>query len=171
MELRLAKIEDLPQLKSVYQTIIQHMNQQGIQLWDDVYPCEFFEEDIRREHLYVLLDNTIIVSAFALCETNHGEDAIQWANPQQKAYYIDRFGVNVAYARKGLGGSMLQHALRLAKEKGASSLRLFVVDFNTPAIHLYLKEGFQQMEGIYNEVIDDDLVFHEYGFEKQLVNL
>ncbi|EFC99841.1 hypothetical protein CLOSTHATH_01950 [Hungatella hathewayi DSM 13479] len=39
------------------------------------------------------------------------------------------------------------------------------MDINKPAIHLYMKNGFEQADGIYDEVIDDDLVLHEYGFE------
>ena len=51
------------------------------------------------------------------------------------------------------------------QELGAEYVRLFVVDINKPAIHLYMKNGFEQADGIYDEVIDDDLVLHEYGFE------
>lgn len=25
------------------------MNEQNIQIWDDIYPCEFFEEDIKKQ--------------------------------------------------------------------------------------------------------------------------
>lgn len=49
---------------------------------------------------------------------------------------------------------------------GAEYLRLFVVDINEPAINLYVKNGFKKAEGVYDEVIDDDLVLHEYGFER-----
>lgn len=47
MDFRQAIMRDLPQLKDMYKRIIQNMNEQDIQIWDDVYPCEFFEEDIK----------------------------------------------------------------------------------------------------------------------------
>ncbi len=47
MDFRQAVMEDLPQLKDMYKQIIQNMNKQKIQIWDDIYPCEFFEEDIK----------------------------------------------------------------------------------------------------------------------------
>ena len=46
MEFRLARIEDLKQLKIIYKEIIKNMNKNNIQIWDDIYPCEFFEDDI-----------------------------------------------------------------------------------------------------------------------------
>ena len=48
---------------------------------------------------------------------------------------------------------------------GAEYLRLFVVDKTYPAINLYKKTGFEKVDGIYDEVIDDDFVLHEFGFE------
>ena len=72
MEFRLAILADLPQLKKVYKDIIQEMNKQNIEIWDEIYPCEFFEEDIKKRQLYVLVDKDEIVSAFALTKTNIG---------------------------------------------------------------------------------------------------
>ncbi|WP_376774592.1 GNAT family N-acetyltransferase [Clostridium thailandense] len=70
--------------------------------------------------------------------------------------YLDCFGVNVNYSRQGIGSLML---------KQAKYLRLFVVDINKPAINVYLKNGFKQVDGIYEEKIDDGLILREYGFE------
>ncbi|MEF2653809.1 MAG: hypothetical protein U0M37_06350, partial [Blautia sp.] len=47
MEFSLAVMQDLAQLKSIYKEIIKNMNENGIQIWDDIYPCEFFEDDIK----------------------------------------------------------------------------------------------------------------------------
>ena len=40
----MAEIGDLPQIKEVYTNIIEKMNENNIQIWDDIYPCEFFYE-------------------------------------------------------------------------------------------------------------------------------
>lgn len=63
---------------------------------------------------------------------------------------------------------MLEKAKEVAKNLGAEYLRLFVADINEPAIQLYIKNGFTKGIGVYNEVIDDDLILHEYGFETVL---
>ena len=64
---------------------------------------------------------------------------------------------------------MLKEAKDLTKQAGARYLRLFVVDSNEPAISLYQKNGFETADGIYEEVIDDDLVLREYGMEAEIV--
>lgn len=82
-----------------------------------------------------------------------------------KALYIDRLGVNVDYFRQGIGSLAFKKAITLVKKKGTEYLRLFVVDINHPAINLYIKNGFKRVQGIYDEVIDDELTLHEFGLE------
>ncbi len=140
MDFRQAVMQDLPALKDMYKQIIKDMNEQNIQIGDDIYPCEFFEEDIKNNQLYTLLNNEEIVSAFVLSNTNLGETAVEWNDKNAKAVYIDRLGVNVKYSRKGIGSLMLDKAKEIAKTLDAEYLRLFVVDINIPAIQLYTKK-------------------------------
>ena len=167
MNLRLAEKNDLPQLKTMYEKIIDNMNKANIQIWNEIYPCEFFQDDIKNKSLYILTENDDIIAAFALCESNDGEGHLKWENVKEKALYIDRFGVNVNCLRKGIGELMLRNAMKLAKQMDAKYLRLFVVDVNKPAINLYLKNGFKRVDGIYEERIDD-FVMYEYGFEIEI---
>lgn len=168
MDFRLAVMDDLPQLKAVYKDIVQNMDRHQICIWDDIYPGGFFEEDIKNNRLYVLLDYDEIVSAFVLQNTSPGEKAVEWQEDQGEACYLDRLGVNINYLKRGIGSLMLQKAKETAKKLGAGYLRLFVVDINKPAIGLYRKNGFVKANGVYDEIIDEDLVLHEYGFEAAL---
>lgn len=165
MEFRLAVTQDLEQLKSIYKEIIENMNEKGIQIWDNIYPCEFFEEDIKNNRLYHLSNNNEIISAFALCDTSTGENAVEWNDMDAKAIYIDRLGVNIKYTKKGIGSLMISKAKEITRTLGAEYLRLFVVDINEPAIQLYHKNNFVKVNGVYDEVIDDDFVLHEFGYE------
>lgn len=167
MNVRLARMNELSQLKSMYKKIVDHMNQKNIQVWDDIYPCEFFQEDIENKRLYILSEDNNILAAFALCEFNGGAGYLKWENIKEKALYLDRLGVDVNYIRQGIGGLMLTNAMEIAKQKNVKYLRLFVVDENKPAIDLYLKNGFKQVDGIYEEKVDDHIL-HEYGFEKEI---
>ena len=168
MNFRSAVMQDLPRLKTMYQQIVKNMEKRGIFIWDDIYPSDFFAEDIEKQRLYVLTDHEEIISAFALCDTNAGEKAIQWKEPNAKALYIDRLGVDTQYSRKGIGSLMLAKAKEIAKAAGAEYIRFFVVDINEPAIRLYIKTGFLKAIGIYDEVFDDGFVLHEYGYEAKL---
>ncbi len=162
---RFAVMRDLPQLKEMYGRIVKNMEERGIQIWDDIYPSEFLAEDIEKKRLYILTYDGEIASAFALCDTNAGETAVQWKENGAKAVYIDRLGVDVRYAKRGIGSSMLAKAGELAKGFGAAYLRLFVVDSNEPAIRLYEKNGFTKAAGVYEEAFDDGFVLREYGYE------
>lgn len=165
MKLRKAVISDLPQLKSVFTEIIAEMKRNNVDIWNDYYPCELFEDDIKNDELYVLADGDIIVSACVLCGTNEAEEYIEWADKNAKVFYIDRFGVNIDYQHKGIAGKMLRFAMDIAKEADAEYLRLFVVDKNFPAIKLYEKSGFKRMNGVFYEEIREDLVYTEFGYE------
>lgn len=165
MEFRLAVMQDLEQLKDIYKEIIKNMNENGIQIWDDIYPCEFFEEDIKNNQLYILMNNSEIISAFALCDTNIGEKAVEWKDKYAKAMYIDRLGVNIKHSKKGIGSLMIAKAKEIARTLGVEYLRLFVVDINEPAIQFYHKNNFLKVNGVYDEVFDDGFVLHEFGYE------
>lgn len=165
MKLRIADRKDLSKLKMMYKQIVDNMNKNGICIWDDIYPCEFLQEDIENNRLYVLETHDDIVSAIALCQTNSGEDHVKWSSSSNSVLYIDRFGVNVNYLRQGIGSLMLSKIIELVKEMNIQYLRLFVVDINEPAIKLYIKNGFQKVPGVYDEMIDEELTLHEYGFE------
>lgn len=168
MEFRLAVMQDLEQLKYIYEEIIRNMNEKGIQIWDDIYPCEFFENDIKNNQLYILQNNGELISAFVLCDRSPGENAVEWKDKHAKAMYLDRLGVNIKYSKMGIGSSMITKAKEIARTLGAEYLRLFVVDINEPAIRLYEKNYFFKAKGIYNEVFDDGFVLHEFGYETKV---
>ena len=168
MKFRLAEMRDLEQLKEMYRQIVKNMNDNNLQIWDDIYPCEFFEEDIKNNQMYILLEKNEIIAGFVICNTNTGEKEVQWSNNCGKAVYLDRLGVNIRYGNKGIGSLMLAKAKEIAKANGFEYLRLFVVDVNIPAIKLYIKNGFIKAEGIYNEVFEGGFTLHEYGYEIKL---
>ena len=165
MELRLAASDDLSKIQAMYRNIIRNMNENTISIWDEVYPCEFFKNDIEQNRLYVLEEHDEICSAFALCDSNSGAGDVRWKNNDSTAVYIERLGVHVDYLGNGIGSMLLHQAVELAKQKGADYVRLFVADINKPAIHLYVKNKFEIADGIYEERIDDNLILHELGFE------
>lgn len=165
MEFRLAVMDDLKQLNNMYKQIVKNMKDHKLNIWSDTYPFEFLENDIRNHQMYLLIDNDEIISSFVLCKTADGEKYVQWKNNLGKAVYLHRLGVNIKYENKGIGTLMVKKAKEVAKSLGNEYLRLFVVDINIPAIQLYVKNGFIKAKGAYDQVFDDDLILHEYGYE------
>lgn len=168
IEFQLARMSDLESIKTMYKEIIENMNRQGINIWDDIYPCEFFAEDINNDRLYVLKTKDEILSAFALGKNNLGENAVEWKEPHAKAIYLDRLGVNVKYSKTGIGRLMLEKAKEIARSNDAKYLRLFVVDTNEPAIRLYENNNFIKAKGMYEERFEDGFCLHEFGYEIEI---
>ena len=54
------------------------MDKNNIRIWDEIYPCEFFRDNIENNCLYVLMEKDEIISSFALCNSNAGSDYIKW---------------------------------------------------------------------------------------------
>ncbi len=78
MEFSLAVMQDLAQLKSIYKEIIKNMNENGIQIWDDIYPCEFFEDGDKMEFsLAVMQDLAQLKSIYKEIIKNMNENGIQ----------------------------------------------------------------------------------------------
>ncbi len=165
MHLTLATNENLEQLQAVYRDIIANMSENGINIWNDIYPCETFYDDIQNHCLYILWNQDDIVGAFALYPYANGENEVKWHDLSAQAYYLDRLGVNVHYLHQGMGSVMLREAMLLARKMRGQYLRLFVVKENQPAIQLYVKNGFQKVQGIFQEKIDEQTILDEYGFE------
>ncbi len=167
MTYRLATLDDLTELKKMYTAITKDLENHQINIWDDYYPNDFLGSDIDKNELYVLIDQGIIISAFALNDDGHDTDLIKWEAPKAKALYMYRFGVNINQKRRGIGKLMLDYAMKTAKSKDAKYLRLFAVDYNKPAINLYKQVGFTCMEGIFIEDIDG-VIYEENGYEIKL---
>ena len=166
MSLRRAGEQDLPRLKTAYQTVIERMQREGIFIWNERYPYEVLGEDISLGRLYLMETEGEIEAIFALCAESGGERFVQWKY-SGKALYLYRLGVSGA-PRSGVGGKALCEAMKLARAFGASSLRLFVVDNNVPALRFYQKHGFEKVPGIYEDSVADGPLLSEYGFEKKL---
>ena len=168
MEIVLAKLEDLNQIKAMYTKIIKNMYDNDIKIWNEYYPNDVFEFDIEQGNLYLLKENENILGAFVMYEHKNPEEDVEWADSKAKSYLLNRVGVNVEYLRQGIGKKLINEACALAKDKGAKYLRLFVSEINTPAINLYLNCEFKKVNGIHKEKISDDFSLNEYGFEMEL---
>lgn len=168
MNLRTAQKSDLPQLKTVYTDIVEAMKCSGVDLWNEHYPYDAFPADIEKNRLWVLCDENIIAAAFALDSFADTGD-IQWEVPEAPAAVLMRLGVNVNYQRQNLGKKCAELAGELARNNGCEFLRLFVVDYNTPAEQFYIRCGFTRAPGTHHEAVEGiEQGLIEYGYEIKL---
>jgi putative acetyltransferase len=62
---------------------------------------------------------------------------------------LKRMYVKPAFQKLGIGQSLLQHALLLAKKYNYKKIRLDTLSNMTPAIHLYTRNGFYEIPAYY----------------------
>lgn len=166
--MRKAVRDDLEALTSMYRRLTAHIEEKGVHIWDDYYPCQLLEGDIEQGRLYVLFDGEEPVGAFALCSESAGAGQVQWEQQNARAFYIERLGVSVDHLRKGVASQLLKGGAECARAQGADYLRLFAALNNPVSLALYRKCGFRQAVGVYREVIDDNWTLEEFGFELAL---
>lgn len=166
--MRLAQENDIPFLKIMYRSLIKDMKSRGLEIWDDIYPVEFLDEDVARQRLHVFEDGNEIVAACALSQEPEISGDVKWDAGVNQALYVDRLGVAASHCRQGIGKGSLRLIEEWAREQGCESVRLFVAVDNMPARLLYDKCRFFQVEGLHREVFDDGSMLEELGFEKVL---
>lgn len=79
---------------------------------------------------------------------------------QEDVWYIHVVAVHPDFQRQGLGSQLLAAVEELARQAGASALRLYVWEHNTPAIRAYEKAGFACLQK------DADIGLAEFGLER-----
>lgn len=167
MNLRLAEEKDIPEINKLFKDITRKLDEDGIPIWDEIYPSCAFPGDIKRKSLFLLEEKGEILSAFALCERPEDEGTVEWESPEAKGIYLFRFAVAPVCLKRGIGTLVLGEAEREAKERGGEYLRLLVVDYNLPAIAFYEKNGYKKAKGHYLKH-QDALKLKEYGYELKL---
>lgn len=146
MQYRLATKEDLPQICRLVKSAIEHMQNQGIDQWDELYPtAKDFENDINQNALYAAVDGDKIIGVYVInqdCDEEY--HACTWQNPSQTACILHRLCLLPDYQHKGMGSEILSQIHAQAKSMGYSSIRLDVFSKNNRALKLYEKHGYQR---------------------------
>lgn len=147
MKFRRAWSEDLPQLKIMFDKIVANMRRNGLNFWNETYPYEEFANDIKRGHLYLVVDEDVIVAT--LCFDNDIEEpgSLEWEAPNARAVYLNRVGINVNYLNKNVGVLILKYTKLYAMDSGKDYMRLVTAKENAAAINFCKENGFVEVPG------------------------
>ncbi len=169
MEFRKAIKEDLPKLESLLKGVIKNMHDQGIKIWNEYYPYEEYINDIENNQLFVLDDNGKIACAFSLLENNPAESFFNWEDVDAKVLYGNRLAVSLDYSKQGIGKKVMEFNKEYSHKNNYAYFRLLVGENNYPAIRLYEKSGYKQVEGKfveYSPASNCDII--ELGYELKI---
>ena len=168
MEYRLARVDELEEIKGMYRETISETERLGRPIWGNDYPVDFLHVDVENGRMYILVDDNTIVSSVALCDSIWDDSMVPWENPQAKAKYIERLTVRPSHWRKGLSKLIMEKAEETARQAGIKYLRLYVIESNKPAFALYNKIGFHQIGGEYAIPVDEHFTLHTNVMEKRI---
>lgn len=113
----------------------------------DLHPSDAqIEAAIKAGELYLgILDGGIACVSIVNGDFAPGYERVPWNIdvPWDQAKAVHLFGVHPSYQKRGLGVIFLEAIANASREKGIKTLRLDVLDHNTPGLHLYEKAGYK----------------------------
>jgi len=158
MKIRKARQEDLPVINEIYNQAVQqrfctaHLEEVGMQergRW-------FSSHDPAHFPVFVAVDEKKVVGWASLGP--YREDRQALAHVAEVSYYVDE-----KERGKGVGSSLMDHAMNAASEYGFSILIAILLNRNPASIALLLKFGFEEW-GRMPEIarIDEQMADHLY---------
>lgn len=158
LELRKAEFSDLDRIMDILADGRSALAALGIDQWQGGYPArEVIESDIaRREGVVVADGDMLVATAMVACRDEFDYRYIEggsWLTeslPDDPCYVVvHRVAVTGAKKNNGIGASILDYALRLARELGCVSVRIDTHPGNVPMQRLLEKSGFTKCGTIY----------------------
>lgn len=142
---------DIESVLLVTKACAKHMISKGIYQWNEHYPnAQAFEEDIKRNELFVLthkneIIGTIVVSSFM----NDVYKSIPWDTPNTKNIYIHRLAVHPEYQGFGFAQQLMGFAENFGRENNFVSIRLDTFSQNDRNQTFYEVRGYKRLGSIY----------------------
>lgn len=158
--------QDLSSILDIISNCIKYMKSQGIYQWDKFYPnSDIIENDIEREHSYVLKDNDKCIAYVAINGEQSPEySQINWFTDGRKVLVIHRLSVHPEFQGKGIAKKILKFIEDFAAENDYSSIRLDAYSGNEKALKLYENFDYKKVGQFY--IPNRDLPF--YCYEKNI---
>ncbi len=143
MDFRKGNSADIEEIVSLVEGAKRLMSQQGIEQWDELYPCrEDFEADIEKSTLYVAVKENKIAAVYVLSEECDAEYfSCEWEN--KKPCILHRFCVAPGLQHQGIGRQVLAEIERQIAAMGYDSVRLDAFTENPFSLRLYQKSGYE----------------------------
>lgn len=139
---RTATADDHELIRDFYEVSREFGKQTGSCDWPDDYPDdEIIENDISHGDLYIVSMNDKPAAVFSLIATDDlDHQPLDWA-PVRSCVPV-RICIHANLQGKGLGKTVVNELIRVARKRGYESLRLLASTRNKPANRLYTGLGF-----------------------------
>lgn len=146
-----AKPSEIPEILTLVKACAQFMIANNIFQWNEYYPTQqAFEEDIKRNELYLLKNKDRIIGTVVISTLMDEEYRdIEWLTPSDGNIYIHRLAVHPNDQGQGNARKLMDYAYAFAKAKKAPSIRLDTFSKNKRNQKFYEARGYQKLGNIY----------------------
>ena len=155
-EIELATENDREQILELYQV------QKGREFcaWDEDYPSdETISFDLSRDSLFVMKENNKIIAAISI-EVDEDVDNLDcWDKGIFPGGELARVAVDPSMQGRGIGKQMLEHGMKVLKDRGYKSIHFLVNKYNIKAIKCYASFGFNVVGECF--MYDQDFLCYE----------
>lgn len=142
----------LDEILNLTKACAKHMISNGIYQWNEHYPSRSaFEEDLKRDELYVYSQSDAIAGAIVISDLKDEiYEPVAWLTPEDAScIYIHRLAVHPDFQGQGIAQQMMHYAEEFARKNGFVSIRLDTFSQNSRNNQFYQKRGYQKLEEIY----------------------
>jgi len=144
--IQLACEQDIPALVTLLTECANHMYQQGMSHWLDVYDEQSVRQNLLQKTVYVIKQDCRVIGCVALGLKPADYYADCWPQAPRSDFYLTQLAVHPEHQQAGYGRLLLQHCLGLISDR---TLHLDAVAHYPQLLEFYRKSGFKQVaEGI-----------------------
>lgn len=156
---------DLPGVMQIIQSIVAEMKYTPHPQWDEKYPtAKDFEQDIKREELYVLMEGKVIKGFVCLNQIEaDAYQTLRWSS-SESCLVIHRLGVHPDYRNQGVATELLEAVEKIALQRQIKYLKTDTYSVNYKMQAIFTKCNYHKVGELYFEAKPE--VF--YAYEKQL---
>ena len=149
--IRLAKIIEIPMILAITKACAKDMIRQNIFQWNEEYPSkDAFENDIKRNELYVFISDDSLIGCMVLTPTMDTEYIpINWLTVNDNNLYIHRLAIHPKKQGKGYAQKLMAFAENFAVRNNYNSIRLDTFSKNIKNQKFYEIRGFKRLGNIY----------------------
>lgn len=149
--IRRAKIPEINDILDITKACAAFMIEKGIHQWNELYPSrKAFESDLKRNELFVKIEDGILIGAIVISEFMDKEYIpVKWLTENKKNAYIHRLCIHPDHQGKGHAQQLMDFAEDFAKQNDFLSVRLDTFSQNTRNQRFYEARGYQRLGDVF----------------------
>lgn len=165
--IRKALSQDLDSIRQLTKACAGALQAKHIYQWNESYPSkERLAQDIEREELFVLEENSVIKGIIVLTFKMDKEyEPIEWLTPNENNLYVHRFATHPKVWGKGYGRQLMDFAEVFAAENRYRSIRLDTFSQNERNKIFYETRGYVRLGNVF---FPNQSEYPFYCYEKTL---